>query len=379
MAETEVVPPVPQFQKVRASLRHLRPTWSAAGAASALRAVLVIPSLFAITSQVVHDSQMALFATFGGFASLVIANFGGTRREKLVAHLGLAVAGTVLIPIGTAIHSSAALASSIAVPVVFVVIFFGVVGSNTASGTTAALVAFILPAASPGSVSLLPSRLEGWWLASAAATLAVLAISPKQPADQLRERSSSTLDVLAQTIGRLGSGIADLSLLRKAHEAQDELMAEFRRARRAALSAADLALADLVETVQWCVTLVDDAAKEHGGLGTIDDLNSHLLASASEVLGEAGEVLIGRTAEVKLGALDEQLTEREREIATSSVGAVATEESIHLAFNVLMIAVAARNMAIDALIAARRASRADALRDRGFLAEGPPGAAVSKK
>jgi len=52
----------------------------------AVRAAIVVPSLFALTFKVIGDPQMALFATFGGFATLVIANFGGTRKDKFVAH-----------------------------------------------------------------------------------------------------------------------------------------------------------------------------------------------------------------------------------------------------------------------------------------------------
>ena len=33
---------------------------------------------------------MATFAAFGSFATLLFANFGGTRRDKLVAHTLLA-------------------------------------------------------------------------------------------------------------------------------------------------------------------------------------------------------------------------------------------------------------------------------------------------
>ena len=41
-----------------------------------LRAVLVIPSLFALTYEGFGNLQMALFAAFGGFANLIFASFG---------------------------------------------------------------------------------------------------------------------------------------------------------------------------------------------------------------------------------------------------------------------------------------------------------------
>ena len=72
-----------------------------AAALRAARATIVIPSLFAITDKLIGNIQMATFAAFGGFATLVLANFAGTRKDKLVAHLGLAIAGSVLLTIGT--------------------------------------------------------------------------------------------------------------------------------------------------------------------------------------------------------------------------------------------------------------------------------------
>ena len=47
-----------------------------------MRAVLVIPALFALTFAGFGNLQMALFAAFGGFANLIMASFGGTRRTR---------------------------------------------------------------------------------------------------------------------------------------------------------------------------------------------------------------------------------------------------------------------------------------------------------
>src|SRR6266700_8404599 len=52
------------------------PAWSVPAALRTLRAVLVVPSLFALTYEGFGNLQMALFAAFGGFAHLVFAAFG---------------------------------------------------------------------------------------------------------------------------------------------------------------------------------------------------------------------------------------------------------------------------------------------------------------
>ena len=130
MAIPTAAPPVPTSRHRRPMLPPavvtLRPVWSKPAAFRAVRATLVIPGLFAITHDVIGNVQMATFAAFGGFATLVLASFGGTRRDKLVAHLGLGLVGSVLLVIGTAVTSSTALAAVVTIPVAFCVLFGGV-------------------------------------------------------------------------------------------------------------------------------------------------------------------------------------------------------------------------------------------------------------
>ena len=79
--------PVPLVRRrrpaVRPAVNSLRPTWSVPAAYRAARATVVMPGLFALSSQVVGNVQMSTFAAFGGFATLVLASFGGARRDKL--------------------------------------------------------------------------------------------------------------------------------------------------------------------------------------------------------------------------------------------------------------------------------------------------------
>ena len=113
------------------------PAWSQAAALRTLRAVLVIPSLFALTYEGFGNLQIALFAAFGGFASLIVASFGGSRRDKLMAHLGLAVTGSIALIIGTAVSGIEWLAVLVTIPVAFGILFAGVTGPNAASGVRA--------------------------------------------------------------------------------------------------------------------------------------------------------------------------------------------------------------------------------------------------
>ena len=154
-----------------------------------VRVVLVIPPLFALTYEGFGNLQMALFAAFGGFASLIFAAFGGTKRDKLIAHLGLAVTGSLGLIIGTAVSPVKWLPVLVTIPVAFGIFFAGVAGPNAASGVAGALLGYVLPVATPGTVSMIPDRLAGWWLDCVVSTAAVLLFSPPSPGDRLRRRS----------------------------------------------------------------------------------------------------------------------------------------------------------------------------------------------
>lgn len=185
-----------------------RPVWSRRAAIRALPAVLVIPAVFALTYEGFGNPQMALFAAFGGFANLIVASFGGTRQDKIVAHLGLAVTGGVALTIGTAVSGIEWLAVLVTIPVAFGIFFAGVAGPNAASGVNGALFGYLLPLGTPGTVGTIPDRLAGWWLASVAATVAVLLLSPPSPGDRLRAAAARSARELAARLEASVSGAA---------------------------------------------------------------------------------------------------------------------------------------------------------------------------
>src|SRR5207253_27780 len=61
------------------------PAWSVPAGLRTLRAVLVIPSLFALTFEGFDNLQMALFAAFGGFASLIPDRLAGWWLASVVS------------------------------------------------------------------------------------------------------------------------------------------------------------------------------------------------------------------------------------------------------------------------------------------------------
>src|SRR5215472_9920016 len=325
-----------------------KPAWSVPAAMRAVRATIVIPSLFAITSKVIGDPQMALFSTFGGFATLVVASFGGTRPMKAAAYLALAITGSVAIVIGTLASSATWLAAVVSLPVVFVIYFAGVLGPTAASSTTALLFAYVLPVASAGGATTIGSRLEGWWLASAAATLAVLLLSPKSPGDRVRAAASALAAELGNRVAAAARGEATDPAGMRAKKHQ--LLAAFTAApyRPTGLGTADQALAGVVQVLEWGAAQASDAFDGHIDLTTAAPADRELLRAAAGVFADAAALLAGRGAGPDFGALEAaraSATEYLRDLASGDEPAerMAAAQAVHAQ----TIAMVARSAALD--------------------------------
>ncbi|HUA29151.1 MAG TPA: FUSC family protein [Streptosporangiaceae bacterium] len=350
---------LPSGGAVRAALV---PKWSTPAAVRAVRATVVIPALFALTFKVVGDPQMALFAAFGGFATLVFASFGGTTRDKAIAHLGLALIGSAALMIATAVHGTDWLAALVTLPVAFVIFFGGVAGPNAASGVTAALLAYVLPVASPGAVADIPSRLAGWWLASVVGTAAVLLFSPRTAGDRLRASAATLATALATHLEEAGRGAATPARREATAAARHELMklSEATPYRPTGLATADQGLANITELLEWVSSLTNDALDGHTDTGQAAPADRDLLAAAARVMADVALLLDNQ--DVPAEDVSRRIAELERSrIASSRRQNELTgdpgdvEAAAKHAVNAQAIAVAARGAVADALIASGRA------------------------
>jgi uncharacterized membrane protein YccC len=362
------------------------PAWSEPAALRTLRAVLVIPTLFALTFEGFGNLQMALFAAFGGFANLIFASFGGSKRNKITAHLGLAVIGSIGLIIGTAVNGITWLAVLVTIPVTFGIFFAGVAGPNAASGVTAALLPFVLSVATPGTVSMIPDRLAGWWLASVVSTVAVLLLSPPSPGDRLRAAAAGSARALAAHLEASVSGTATAADTQACQAAKHELMSAFASTpyRPVGLATADQGLASVVQLLEWCTALIADATDGHPNLDRAEQPDRDLLGLAAVVLGQTGDLL----ADPDSGALpDPTAMDRQREASAAyhrSAGVQGGGEvggdydSVEIiaryAFHAQVIALAVRAVVADALVATQRADpETIAARRRGWYGAQPEG------
>jgi uncharacterized membrane protein YccC len=323
----------------------------------AARAAIVIPALLAITFKGIADTQMALFATFGGIATLVIANFGGKRKDKLIAHAGLAVVGSLSLTIGTLVSGTTWLAAVVSIPVAFAIFFAGVIGPNAASGTTAALFAYVLPVASAGGAGTIPSRLGGWWLASVTGTAAVLLFSPRTPGDRLRTAAATLAAELATRVRAAANG--ETTAPDTMRQASAALQAAFIASPYwpTGLATADQGLASVVQTLGWVCTQVGEAFDGHLDTTQARPVDRELLRAAGCLLHDVSALLAGQDAEPDFEALEAARTASTAHLRELSgrAGEPGTRVAAAHAVHAHAIAVAVRSTAADALIASGRA------------------------
>jgi uncharacterized membrane protein YccC len=363
------------------------PAWSLPAGMRMLRAVIVIPSLFALCYEGFGNLQMALFAAFGGFASLIFAAFGGSRRDKVTAHFMLAVVGSIGLIIGTAVNGITWLAVLVAIPVAFGIFFAGVAGPNAASGVTAALLPFVLSVATPGTMSMIPDRLAGWWLASAVATAAVLLLSPPSPGDRLRMAAAASARALAEHLEAAVRGTATAADDDNCQVAKHNLMNVFASTpfRPTGLATADQGLASVVQLLEWCTALIADATQGHPNLDRADQCDRDLFAMTAAVLRQAGD-LLAATDDTSAALPDPTPMERQREACAAyhrsrlpgdydSVEVIARQ-----AFHAQAISLAVQALVADTLIATRRADpETIAARRRGWYGAQPEGTMAERR
>jgi len=337
------------------------PKWSVPAAIRAVRAMVCVVGLFAFTDKVIGNPQIATFAAFGSFATLVLSSFAGTWRDKLLAHLALAIAGSVLLTIATIVSSSTLIAVIVTVPVTFAVFFAGVTGPNAASGVTGALLAYVLPAASAGTISVVPDRLIGWWLASVVGTAAVLLSSPRRAVgNQLSSAASKLATTLADELDAVLRGEPPEDHLAAALAAKRELLSRFTATpfRPTGLATADQALANCVELLEWCTSLIADAIRERHDLTDVAPTDRDLIASSSSVLRDTATLLAGGHARPDIDGLERCRAEVLSRIEQSSPqpgGPADFRQAAQISFHSNAVAVAVLGVAYETMIASRLA------------------------
>ncbi|MEP7023463.1 MAG: FUSC family protein, partial [Actinomycetota bacterium] len=280
-----------RVQSLVDKIRAHDPNWYALH--RAIRVAVVVPATFAFTFEVIGDPQVATFTSFGGFALLLFADFPGSWTRRLTSYLMLALAGVVLISLGTLASQASWLAVAGMVAVGFAVLFAGTLSATIAAAGRASLLLFILPVTLPGDAADIAPRLAGWGIAVAVAIPVVMLAWPPREHNDLRRYAADTCSAIADvvTARQAGQGHRGDELCARVTTALTALRRTFRGTafRPVGLTTGSRVLIRLVDELEWLGAIV--VALEAEELPAWPDLAKDAAAGACGVLRASAAML----------------------------------------------------------------------------------------
>ena len=289
-------------ERIQFLRQQLRAVGDSAAVKTAARAAIVMPAVFAFADKVIGQPQTSLFAAFGSIALLVLVEFTGPPKARLVAYLGLACVGAVYITLGTLCSRHDWLAAGAMAVVGFVTLFAGVVSGYIAAGATGALLTFILPVTVPAPNAAIPDRLEGWGLAAGAAISALILLWPPRQRSDFQRHAADALRAVATLLDASRETRAERA--RGARASVDALGQRFSLLPHRPTGPAGpmAALASLPEELDWLLSFVTPTPEAQLELACAEDAEA--MAAAAGVLNASAERLLGRNGEPDFERLD---------------------------------------------------------------------------
>jgi uncharacterized membrane protein YccC len=274
----------------------------------AARAAILVPAALALALTVIRDPQVTLFLAFGAFALMVLADFGGRRRQRAAAYGIATVVGAGMVALGTVASGSPWTAAAAMLVVGFVVQFAGVFGGYVAAGQSALLLSFVLAVAIPAPAVAIGPRLEGWALAGAIATAACTLLWPRQERKVLRALAASACRALADLVTAMqvddaGAAGKREAVMNAVRALSDAYVASGHRP--AGPTARDRALAELVSELERASTLV----------GPGSPLSSAPAVAGGDVLAALAVETLRTSAVVLEGGAAPDLARLKRDVA----------------------------------------------------------------
>jgi uncharacterized membrane protein YccC len=270
---------------------------------SAARAAIVITGVFAFADKVIGHPSMALFAAFGAVALLILAQFTGPPRTRLLAYLGLGCVGAAFYTLGTLCSRSPWLATAAMAVVGFGALFAGVFGGYFSAGANAAILTFVLPVTVPAANSAIPDRLAGWGLATGAAICAVMLLWPPRGTDDLQSEAADAVRSVADVLDAESD-----QLVQRGGVAHDAVQALERRLlgtqrRPTGPTGASAALASLPGELDWLLSLLLPATELEAPQPAGPE-EEEAMAAAAVALRAAAQRLEGREVRPDFARLD---------------------------------------------------------------------------
>lgn len=167
-----------------------------------MRAILVVPALFAVLHAVLGLQTIATYGFFGCLVGIIFANFGGPSKPRAVAYAAMIILGDILIIIGSLLSDTIVGGAAAMFVIIFLVSFAAVFGGYTPVFMAPAALSFSLAIMDPLSASPIDARIIGWTIGGAVAMIAGLLLWPIDRRPRLRRS-------LAEICGGLSAALAN--------------------------------------------------------------------------------------------------------------------------------------------------------------------------
>ncbi len=213
---------------------------------------------------------------------------------------------------------------------------------------------------------MVPDRLAGWWLASVVGTAAVIAMSRPGAGDRLRGAASKLAGELADELEAMVRGDATEERLNSCIDAEHDLITVFTASpfRPTGVATSDQAMANAVELLEWCTSLIADSVRERHDLSNAPEIEREVLTAAAQVMRDAGTLLAGGSAQPDLERLEELRMQSIGRLHGLPPDADHFREQVQISFHAHAISITALAIGADAEVAARVAD-ADRIAEEG--------------
>ena len=268
----------------------------------AVRVGVVAPLVFAFFLEVLDSPTAAIYGSFGAFALLGFADFGGRTWPRARAYAVLALVGGALVALGSALSTHAWAAAAVMVVVATLVRFVGCFGGQYAASVSPSILAYVLGATVPGPASEIPDRAGGWLFGGAAALVAATLLLPRREHLAVGAAAATACEVLADSLDDVARD-PSIDVRARVDAALRGMRQALRTDRRSGPSARDLALTfmlDELRLISLLVTRPNPFGAEARGGDVAGRTATELRAAASELRArgvESGDALeTGRIA-----------------------------------------------------------------------------------
>ncbi|MEM9682507.1 MAG: FUSC family protein [Pseudomonadota bacterium] len=337
-----------------------------------MRAAVVAVPLFALLEIYFDVGAIAVFAFFGCFVSLVLADFGGPRGHRAIAYLALLVVANLTVVVGSLLSDTVFAAALAMFVIMFVATFATVFGGYASLFVTPVALAYSLTVLDPISSLSIGDRVIGWTIGGAVALAAALLLWPVDRRLRLSKTLADVCDALADTLSCIDRQPEGKAALQRAAT----LVAEARQKASAPLRPAgpmsrDIGSLHLVQHLEQAMDLTGRLLER----GTGGERDKQFIGECERAFRATGDALLGKDEEGTLLREMERLNEvllAGRRVADEALAAAASDKEPEEQRRSKLLRSARRSSAILALLHVSIWMQASAVAALGLSARAGP-------